>query len=315
MHSNMFKDHVTYSAVLGANVGLAGVKGALGPILHQATDVGQFLLVLLQVAVAVLTAVFIWTKIRAQKAELKQLKARDKRRKSCRSRKTISRKRKHAFTESAKILILAATVMLMTSCTAPNVKPGRVDTELATQVQPENPKDKTQLATERTVEKSFTLPPASVVREINPQTGETTEFVNSESMPVLLRIYEKVDSSLGAADMSIAKIAAKLKSMKWVQVVGVFIFLFGAASLVYPPLRAIVASATTSLMISAAGIGLIVLPIVVVGNEVLILAGCVGVAGAYLFIHRYGRKDGENRILKRWVDKNKDGKVDPGEFE
>jgi hypothetical protein len=102
--------------------------------------------------------------------------------------------------------------------------------------------------------------------------------------------------------------------MKWIQVIGIVVLLFGVASMVYPPIRAIIGSVTTSVVIAVAGLGLIILPILLVGHELLILGGCAAVALGYLFLHRYGKKSGENAILKKWVDANNDGKVSPGEL-
>ena len=115
-------------------------------------------------------------------------------------------------------------------------------------------------------------------------------------------------------NMSIGKMIAKLQSVRWIQGVGILVFLFGAASFAYPPLRLIIGSVTTSVIIAASGLALVILPIVIVGNELLILGSCAGVAAAYFFIHRYRKKSGEVEVLKKWVDKNNDGKVDPGEI-
>ena len=77
-------------------------------------------------------------------------------------------------------------------------------------------------------------------------------------------------------------------------------FAFGLVSLFYPPLRAIIGSVTTSVAIVVGGLALLVLPTLVVGNELLILAG-VGVAvGGWFLAHRYGR-------LRGFVDANKNG--------
>ena len=51
--------------------------------------------------------------------------------------------------------------------------------------------------------------------------------------------------------------------------------MFGLASLVYPPLKVIIGSVTTSAALMLGGVALMVLPSLVVGNELLIL-GVVG---------------------------------------
>lgn len=113
---------------------------------------------------------------------------------------------------------------------------------------------------------------------------------------------EEVDTTIGAAQKDVAReMAAKLSSLKGIVWLGVAVFLFGALTAVYPPLKVLVGgSVTTSVVIAVAGLGLIVLPTLVVGNELLILGGCVGAALLYWFSHRHGR-------LQGIVDANKDG--------
>jgi hypothetical protein len=88
-----------------------------------------------------------------------------------------------------------------------------------------------------------------------------------------------------------------LKGIVWV---GVLMFLFGIATLAYPPLRAIVGSVTTSVAIIAGGLALMVLPTLIVGNELLILGGVAALVGGWFFAHRYGR-------LRGFVDANQNG--------
>jgi hypothetical protein len=60
----------------------------------------------------------------------------------------------------------------------------------------------------------------------------------------------------------------------------------------YPPLQAIVGSVTTSAAIVAGGLALIILPSLVVGNELLILAGGASAGGLWLLAHRHGQLRG-----------------------
>jgi hypothetical protein len=70
--------------------------------------------------------------------------------------------------------------------------------------------------------------------------------------------------------------------------VGIALFVFGLATFVYPPLRAIVGSVTTSAAIMAGGMALMILPTMIVGHELLLLGG-VGLAiGAWFIAHRHG---------------------------
>jgi uncharacterized membrane protein YccC len=77
-------------------------------------------------------------------------------------------------------------------------------------------------------------------------------------------------------------------------------FLFGLASMFYPPLKVIIGSVTTSAAICAGGLALMVLPTVVVGNELLILAGVAAAVGLWFLAHRHGQ-------LRGLVDANKNG--------
>lgn len=121
-------------------------------------------------------------------------------------------------------------------------------------------------------------------------------------------VTERVTTKIGASQKDTAReIGAKLASLKWVTWVGVLVFLFGAASAFYPPLKLIVGSTTTSAVACVAGLALIVLPVLVVGNELLILGGGVGAVVLYWFAHRHSRVSTEARVYKEMIDKNQDG--------
>jgi hypothetical protein len=302
-------EHVALAAV-GANVGLAGLNGAIQKFLANMSPILSFTLLLLQVTVAALTAWFLFKKVREVDRKQKYYEQQLAKKKRVARRKKPAKKRAaRSVKKIAAVLAVLATIFLFTGCMGvAHVPGGRVSTPLADQWQSKSPKDQTSLATEMERKEEFVLPAGSIV------ISEGSRFVLQTNMPVSITVREKVDSNLGAADMSIGKIIAKLQSLRWIQGVGIVVFLFGIASMVYPPLRLLIASTTTSLVIGAAGLGLIVLPILLVGQEILILVGCLGLAGLYLFLHRYGKKSGENKILKRWVDANGNGKVDPGEI-
>ena len=93
-------------------------------------------------------------------------------------------------------------------------------------------------------------------------------------MPVVEREETRARTELGAAQKDTAReLGAKLSSLKGIVWVGVGLFVFGLASLVYPPLKVIVGSVTTSAALMLGGVALMVLPSMVVGNELLILGG------------------------------------------
>ena len=112
-------------------------------------------------------------------------------------------------------------------------------------------------------------------------------------MPVVEREEPRARTELGAAQKDTARdLAAKLSSLKGIVWVGVGLFIFGLASLVYPPLKVIVASVTTSVALMLGGVALIVLPTMVVGNELLILGVVALGVGAWFLAHRHGQLSG-----------------------
>jgi hypothetical protein len=107
------------------------------------------------------------------------------------------------------------------------------------------------------------------------------------------RVTEKAGTVLGAAQKDTAReIGAKLSSLKGVVWVGVGLFVFGLVSLFYPPLKLIIGSVTTSLAITAGGVALMILPSLIVGNELLILGGVAVAVGGWFLAHRHGQLRG-----------------------
>lgn len=146
---------------------------------------------------------------------------------------------------------------------------------------------------------------ALVRQSQNPQEGSrqvyehTIETIPGTNAPTVTRNTERVETEIGAAQKDTAReIGAKLGALKGVVWVGVLAFLFGAASAFYPPLKLVVGSVTTSAVIAAAGIALIILPSLVVGHELLILGVAGGVIALYWFAHRHGSLRGALDALK-----------------
>jgi hypothetical protein len=105
------------------------------------------------------------------------------------------------------------------------------------------------------------VPPST----LNPQPSTT--FLLSAPMPVIEREESRAGAELGAAQKDTAReLGAKLASLKGIVWVGVGLFVFGLASLVYPPLKVAVASVTTSAALLLGGLALMVLPSLIVGN-------------------------------------------------
>jgi hypothetical protein len=112
-------------------------------------------------------------------------------------------------------------------------------------------------------------------------------------MPVVEREETRARTELGAAQKDTAReLGAKLASLKGIVWVGVGLFVFGLASLVWPPLKTVIASVTTSAALMLGGVALVVLPSLVVGNELLILGGVAVAVGGWFLAHRHGELRG-----------------------
>jgi hypothetical protein len=112
-------------------------------------------------------------------------------------------------------------------------------------------------------------------------------------MPVVEREETRARTELGAAQKDTAReLGAKLASLKGIVWVGVGLFVFGLASLVWPPLKAVIGSVTTSAALMLGGVALMVLPSLVVGNELLILGGVAVAVGGWFLAHRHGQLRG-----------------------
>jgi hypothetical protein len=126
---------------------------------------------------------------------------------------------------------------------------------------------------------------------IVPQPSAT--YVLSAPMPVVEREETRAKTELGAAQKDTAReLGTKLSNLKLVVWVGMGLFCFGLASLVYPPLKVIVASVTTSAALMLGGVALIVLPTMVAGNELLILGVVALAVGGWFLAHRHGQARG-----------------------
>ena len=175
-----------------------------------------------------------------------------------------------------------------------------------TVVQSDNPAAVSRQDQETVRTRSYTVPTGSRL-----ESGATNAaaVVVSAPMPVVEREETRAKTELGAAQKDTAReLGAKLASLKGIVWVGVVMFAFGLASMFYPPLKLLIGSVTTSAAITVGGLALMVLPTLIVGNELLILGG-VGVAvGGWFLAHRHGR-------LQGFVDANKNGVDDRLEIE
>ncbi len=206
---------------------------------------------------------------------------------------------------AAAVAVLLAAV-LFSGCTIAPLKGGKASTSQSAGhieqavSQGDNPAQASRQDQETVRTKSYTVPVGSrmVETHVTADTGgalvtNASSLLLSAPMFVTEREETRANSELGAAQKDTAReLSAKLASLKGIVWVGVVVFLFGLASMFYPPLQLIIGSVTTSLMITAGGVALMILPSLVVGNELLILAGVAAAVGLYFFAHRHGQLRG-----------------------
>jgi hypothetical protein len=204
-----------------------------------------------------------------------------------------------------KNLMMLCVALALAGCTTPPLKGGKATTLNKpaqgieqTVVQSDNPAAVSRQNQETVRTRSYTVPAGSRLESGATNAGAV---VVSAPMPVVEREETRAKTELGAAQKDTAReLGAKLASLKGIVWVGVALFLFGLASIFYPPLKLLIGSVTTSAAICAGGLALMVLPTLVVGNELLILGG-VGVAvGGWFLAHRHGK-------LQGFVDANQNG--------
>jgi hypothetical protein len=144
--------------------------------------------------------------------------------------------------------------------------------------------------------KSYTIPAGSEMLEAG---AVTNVVVVAAPMPVVEREETRAKTELGPAQKDTAgELGAKLAGLKGVVWVGLALFVFGLGTLFYPPLKMLIGSVTTSAAICAGGLALMVLPSLVVGNELWILAGVATAVGLWFLAHRHGRLRGLNDAAK-----------------
>jgi hypothetical protein len=214
-----------------------------------------------------------------------------------------------------------ALVVLVTGCAGPRPlkggkavitrKPAGVIEQ--TLVQGENPSQATKQDQESVKVRTYTVPTGSRIEQcqtpgnaalqsepstVNSQLATlnsqpSTAFILSAPMPVVEREESHARTELGAAQKDTAReLGARLSSLKGIVWVGVGLFVFGLASLVWPPLKLVIGSVTTSAALMLGGVALMVLPTLVVGNELLILGGVAVAVGGWFLAHRHGHLRG-----------------------
>jgi hypothetical protein len=183
-----------------------------------------------------------------------------------------------------------------------------------TLVQSENPAAASKQDQESVKVRTYTVPAGSRMEQSQPPSAgaahstapisaspepstinsqPSTMLVLSAPMPVVEREETHARTELGAAQKDTAReLGAKLSSLKGIVWVGVGLFVFSLASLVWPPLNVVIGSVTTSAALMLGGLALMVLPSLIVGNELLILGGVAVGVGGWFLAHRHGQLRG-----------------------
>jgi hypothetical protein len=176
---------------------------------------------------------------------------------------------------------------LATGCTGPQpLKGGKAVTTRRpagvieqTLVQGENPFQASKQTQESVKFRTYTLPNGSRVEQsqapgpaadrtasarpkLSPINSQpSSSYILSAPMPVVERGETHAAAELGAAQKDKAReLGAKLSSLKSMVCVGAGLFVFGLASLVWPPLKIVIVNVTTSAALMLGGVALMVLP-------------------------------------------------------
>jgi hypothetical protein len=204
-----------------------------------------------------------------------------------------------------KIVILG--LVTLTGCSMAPLKGGKAITVSKnaqgieqTVMQSDNPAATSKQDQETVRTKSYTVPAGSRLvetRVVADASGapitNASALVLSAPMAVVEHEETRAKTELGAAQKDTAReLSAKLASLKGIVWAGVVLFLFGLATLFYPPLKLLIGSVTTSAAICAGGLALMILPSLIVGNELLILAGVAAAVGLWFLAHRHGQLRG-----------------------
>jgi hypothetical protein len=214
----------------------------------------------------------------------------------------------HQPLRRAARLLFLVPVILAPACTGPHplrgghaITRGPVPQTLAQGENPSAPSRQTQ-DTLRT--RTYSLVPSQSQSQApadrpvyltQPQPPVAPSLQHSIT-PVILTEREETHATteLGAAQKDTAReAAAKLASLKPITWVGLALFVFGLTSLFWLPLKTIIGSTTTSAAIAAGGLALIILPTLLVGNELFILAGVSLAVGGWFLAHRHGHLRGQ----------------------
>jgi hypothetical protein len=221
----------------------------------------------------------------------------------------------------ALLLVILGWVLTGCSTLAKPQKPGRSTvaasrTNLtATLQQPENPLATSSQTTERItrtwaepiaplapmiVSVPATTPPLVEPRHSTPPPAPEPATTPAPARALLSESIERTSTTIGAAQKDESRtIAAKLASIRPVQYVGILLVL-AALAMFHPVVKAVTASTTLQIVTGAVGMLLLFAPLVIVGNEHLLLIAGIALPAIWFVVHRHGR-------LQGFIDANQDG--------
>jgi hypothetical protein len=192
---------------------------------------------------------------------------------------------------------------VLPSCGTSPLRGGRAITTGPIQqslTQGQNPQTPSRQTQETTRTRTYAVPaaeaePTSRLAGLAPQVAGNSSFIiHPSSFLVTDQEHTTATTELGSAQKDTAREwGAKLSSLKGIVWIGVLLFVFGIASIFWPPLKLIIGSLTTSVAVSFGGLALIILPTLIVGNELLILGGVAACVGAWFLAHRHGHLRGQ----------------------
>jgi hypothetical protein len=174
--------------------------------------------------------------------------------------------------------------------------------------QPENPKDGAQQKTDtaRTIE--LPLPAGSLVT-----VGSNCFRLSADSV---FRDYSQdtSESKIGGSQVdTVGAVVAKLKSARWMTILGCLAFLAGLGAAFWPPARAVMGGTTPGFAVAGGGLVIAALPYLIIGNErfliVSSIATALGIFGA-IFLYRHGGHGRELAVLRKLVSPQADKPTD-----
>jgi hypothetical protein len=217
----------------------------------------------------------------------------------------------HTPINSYVLLFLTVLQLTLSGCASGRpLRPGRAAATLGGPAalpltseitQPENPAQPASQSVERVKETELPLPRATQITEVRvtprtavePAITNTRTIVLSEPTVEKSRTVERAGAVIGAAQKDTAReLGVKLAALRPAVWVGIVMVILGIAIAAYPPLRLAVGSMTTAVATIVGGIALIVLPSLVVGNELLIIGGVSAGVLLWFLAHRHGALKG-----------------------